>query len=382
MQAALYETFGGPIRVRTVPIPSLDPTREEHDGAVVLRVEATGVCRSDCHAWLGHDGDVRRHGLPFCPGHETSGVVAQAGRRVARFRPGDRVAVPFILSCGECGCCREGRPTVCSNQEQPGFTRFGSFAEFVLIPRADRNLCPIPPNVSFVQAAALGCRVSTAHRAVVQRARLLPGEAIAVFGAGGVGLACCMVARAVGCRRVIAVDASPAALLKATSVGATHTVLVPRSSSSSPPSSPSAAVGLVSERVRALTPGNLGAHVTVEAAGSGETCMAALYSTRSGGGGRMVQVGLLGGGPPVPAMMGLVTARELTILGSHGFDSGVLSELLRMASEGTLDPSRLVERRVTLEEGAQVLESMRDSSPPGIVMITRFGPPPPGVSRL
>jgi threonine dehydrogenase-like Zn-dependent dehydrogenase len=79
-----------------------------------------------------------------------------------------------------------------------------------------------------------------------------------------------------------------------------------------------------------------------------------------------------GHGPAIP--MGLVTARELNVLGSHGFDSAALSDLLEMVARGEFDPARLVDQRVTLEEGARVLESMRHASPTGIVMITQFGP--------
>jgi alcohol dehydrogenase len=387
MQAALYESFGGPIQIRTIPVPTIDRSDESHEGAVVIKVMATGICRSDFHGWMGHDSDVRRHGLPFCPGHEVSGVVVETGRRVKRFRTGDRVAVPFILSCGACEPCRHEQSTVCTRQEQPGFTRFGSFAEYVLLPRADRNLCIIPSRVSFVQAAALGCRVSTAYRAVVERAKLLPAESIAVFGAGGVGLACCMIARALECRQIIAVDTNPYALEKAASLGATHTVLATKGAD---------AVRIVTDRVRALTEGREGAHVTVDAAGFRETCEAAVHCTRRGSG-RMIQVGLIssssdnnnddGDGfthsmePPPPIIpMGLVAAHELQILGSHGFDSNALSALLDMVADGRLDPGQLVERHVSLEEGARVLESMKHSSPLGMVMITQFGPPSSGAS--
>ena len=125
MQAAVYRSFGGEIKIE-----SIDRPKAPADG-VVIRVKATGVCRSDWHGWKGHDSDIADHGLPFVPGHEVSGVVVEIGNGVRKFRIGDRVAVPFILSCG---CCREcdpggrNRPTICERQEQPGFTMLGSFA--------------------------------------------------------------------------------------------------------------------------------------------------------------------------------------------------------------------------------------------------------------
>ena len=217
MRAAAYSAFGGPITVQELPKPEAPP------GGVLIEVKATGVCRSDWHGWKGHDSDIVDHGLPFVPGHELSGIVAALVEGVSSFAVGDRVAVPFILSCGRCRECARGRPTICEEQEQPGFTRFGSFAEFVALPRAERNLAKLPAavsvathgpcspvarrargcnpvcpaeieaatlcaQVSFEAAAALGCRGTTAYRAVVQQGRLAAGESAAVFGCGGLGL--------------------------------------------------------------------------------------------------------------------------------------------------------------------------------------------------
>lgn len=220
MKAAVYESFNGPIHVKSIPKPKL-----RHESSVILQVIATGVCRSDWHGWKGHDDDILHHGLPFVPGHEFSGIVVEIGTSVQRIKVGDRVAVPFILSCGRCVECQVEKPTVCLNQSQPGFTMFGSFAEFVEVTRADRNLTILPKGVSFVEAAALGCRFTTAYRAVVQQGglgkdmfpkmseedtgrirravsnslvdtRKNDGKVICVFGCGGLGLSCIMIAKA------------------------------------------------------------------------------------------------------------------------------------------------------------------------------------------
>lgn len=361
MQAAVYDQFGGPIRITTLPIPSNIP-----DDGVLLQVCATGVCRSDWHGWKGHDDDIRQCGLPFVPGHEVSGIVVQLGSAITKFRVGDRVAVPFILSCGNCDCCQQGQSTVCLDQQQPGFTIYGSFAEYVVLPRADRNLSHIPKNVSFVQAAALGCRFTTAYRAVVQQGRLQPNQILAVFGVGGVGLSCCMIAAALGCQHIIAVDVNPAALDKAREMGATHVVLANSRSSSS--SSNPANAQQTRNQALALTAGH-GAHVTIDAGGFRTTCENAVHCTRRGG--RMVQVGLLGEDcPEIP--MNLVVARELEIVGSHGFAADDLPELMGLVSSGMLDPAQLVEREVTLDEGAQALMAMDHGSPLGMTMITKF----------
>lgn len=355
MNAALYRSFGGPIRVERVPIPTVPPT----DG-VLLQVKATGVCRSDWHGWKGHDSDVKDHGLPFCPGHELSGIVVSSTS--PKFQRGDRVAVPFILSCGFCpSCCKDNKPTVCHDQKQPGFTQWGSFAEYVSIPRATRNLRQLPPTVSFVQAAALGCRFTTAYRAVLQQGRLESNESVAIFGCGGLGLSCIMMAKTAGAYPIVAVDVSEMALQKAKQVGATHTVLSTQDSSS--------CVDVRAEVWRITN--NQGAHVSIDAAGFAATCEDAIHCTRRAG--RMVQVGLPIGDvlPKVP--MGLVAGRELELIGSHGFDAADLSGILDMVATGQFDPLQLVERCVSLKEGAEVLMSMDRQSPLGMTMITDFG---------
>lgn len=376
MAAAVYHAFGGPIRVQAVGIPACP-----EDG-VLIRVQAVGVCRSDWHGWKGHDGDIVHHGLPFVPGHEVSGIVVQSNVP-SSFRSGDRVAVPFILSCGHCEfCCHDRQPTVCSNQKQPGFTQYGGFAEFLALPRANGNLVVVPPKVSFVQAAALGCRFTTAHRAVLQQGQLKSTDSIVIFGCGGLGLSCVMLAVAHGCTTIVAVDVSQPALDKAAKLGATHSINVGAMSTSS-----------LREAIKELTRrprdrdfwdapeiGNgtkngqnanigHGANVTVEASGFASACENAIYCTRPGG--RMVQVGLVKDAA-VAVPMDYIAAREIQILGSHGFSASDLSELLQMVATGKLDPSVLIEQEVTLQEGAQAIEDMDRVSPLGIVMVTKF----------
>lgn len=350
MKAAVYYSFGGPVRVEHVPIP-----KSPQDG-VLIQVMATGVCRSDWHAWRGHDDDVKQHGLPMVPGHEVSGIVVNVGENVKNFQTGDRVAVPFILSCGCCSSCVDSRPTVCLNQQQPGFTMWGSFAEYVALPRADRNLRKIPSSVSFVQAAALGCRFTTAYRAVLQQGRLQQGETIAVFGAGGLGLSCIMIAVAKGASRIIAIDVSDLTLQKARELGATITIKGDPDNEQE-----------TRQRVMEATNNGEGADLTLDAAGFPSTCENAVWCTRRSG--RMVQVGLPVGDRPPIIPMATVAGRELEIIGSHGFAADDLPDLLHLVESGKLDPSRLVERYLTLEEGARTLQDMDKGSPLGMSVI-------------
>ncbi|KAL7484873.1 hypothetical protein ACHAW6_010485 [Cyclotella cf. meneghiniana] len=379
MIGAVYESFNDQIKIsNSLPIPRPSP-----DG-VVVKIMATGVCRSDWHGWRGHDDDIkqflRKCGPPFVPGHEASGVVVEVGPDVRKIRVGDRVAIPFILSCGKCRECGDDRkrPTVCENQHQPGFTMWGTFAEYCAVTRADRNLKIIPDGVSTIEAAALGCRFTTAYRAVLQQGQLCRDgndssdeKTIAVFGCGGLGLSCIAIAAAFGARRVVAVDVSSDALRKAKELGATHTVLA---TISNPSKDYDPQNNTVYQDIMKISDG-VGADLTIDAGGFEQTCLDAVWSCRRGG--RMVQVGLPSSPPKIP--MSRVAGREISIVGSHGFSSvedssgiSALDHILELVKTGKLRPKMLVDREVSLEEGVQELMNMNKTSPLGIVMITNF----------
>ncbi|MFM8395292.1 MAG: alcohol dehydrogenase catalytic domain-containing protein, partial [Acidobacteriota bacterium] len=292
MKAVLFEQFG--VRPQLSDVPDPEPP---YDG-VVLQVMATGVCRSDWHGWMGHDPDIR---VPHVPGHELAGIVVAAGAGVRHWRIGDRVTVPFVCGCGECAECQRGDQQVCRAQYQPGFTHWGSFAEYVAIHRADLNLVRLPEGLDFEVAASLGCRFTTSFRAVVDQGRVGAGEWVVVYGCGGVGLSAVMIARACGAR-VAAVDIAPGNLAMARELGAE--VLIDATTEAD-----------LAPAVIEATGG--GAHLSIDALGSIGTCVDAINSLRRRG--RHVQVGLMVGqhaAPPIP--MGRVIGYELEILGSHG----------------------------------------------------------------
>ncbi|SEK58118.1 alcohol dehydrogenase [Blastococcus sp. DSM 46786] len=316
-------------------------------GGVVVRVMATGMCRSDWHAWAGHDEIA----FPHVPGHELAGVVAEVGAGVARWQVGDRVTVPFVCGCGRCRWCRAGEAQVCPDQQQPGFTHWGSFAEHVALHGADTNLVAIPERVDFPTAAALGCRFATAYRALVGRARVAEEEWVTVVGAGGVGLSTVMIARAMGCR-VVAVDRHPAALAAAAALGAEHTVLADGAD--------------VPAAVVELTGG--GSDVAVDAVGSEQTCADGIRSLRRRG--RHVQIGLLPpvhGHPRVP--MDRVIGWELDLLGSHGMAAADYPGMLALIEQGALCPELLVERTIGLEEAAELLPTFDRAAVAGMTMV-------------
>lgn len=324
-----------------------DPTPSP--AGVVVRVEATGLCRSDWHGWLGHDSDIT---LPHVPGHELVGVIDAVGPDVHRFSVGQRVTVPFVCACGVCPECDSGNGQVCRNQTQPGFTHWGSYAERVALHHADVNLIPIPDDLDAGAAALLGCRFATSYRGLVHQARLREGETLVVVGCGGVGLSAVMIGRALGAR-VVAVDISGSALDAAARAGAWRTF-----------DSTGLGDGEVVRRLRALTGG--GAHVSLEALGRESTVSIAIRSLATRG--RHVQIGLLADDPVVP--LGQVIAGELAILGSHGMPARDYPELLALVTSDRLRPQDLISNRITLDEAPAALTGMSAPvSPAGVTLI-------------
>ena len=167
MKAAVYDQFQGPISIQTIP----DPSPKSH--GVIVKVMATGLCRSDWHGWMGHDPDIQ---LPHVPGHELAGVIVEVGSEVRNYKVGDRVTVPFVSGCGVCQECQSGNQQVCDSQSQPGFTHFGSFAEYVALEHADLNVVKLPESIDYVTAASLGCRFITAFRAVKAQGKVSVGQ--------------------------------------------------------------------------------------------------------------------------------------------------------------------------------------------------------------
>ncbi len=345
MRAAYYETFEGPVTIENLP----DPNPPE--GGVVIKVEATGLCLSDWHGWKGHDPDIN---LPHVPGHELAGVVQATGTGVDNWKIGDRVTLPFVCGCGGCPQCLSGNHQVCDHQFQPGFTGWGSFAEYVAIRYANVNLVRLPASMDFVTAASLGCRFVTAFRAITAQGRVGAGQWVAIFGCGGVGLSAIMIANALGAR-VVAVDITDAKLDFARSVGASETVNA----------------RTVDNVVEAVRDCSGGAHVSVDALGSPRTCFDSIASLRKRG--KHIQVGILNTEHRHPAVpMNLVVAHELEILGSHGIQAFEYGRMFEMIAAGKLNPEKLIGRRVSLEEGIAQLTVMDRFDQTGVTVINQF----------
>ena len=346
MKAVLFEKFAESPKVVTLD----DPTPEVH--GVVIRVEATGVCRSDWHGWMGHDQDID---LPHVPGHELAGVIEAVGSGVSNWQIGDRVTVPFISGCGSCQECHAGHQQVCENQEQPGFTHWGSFAEYVGIHYADLNVVALPESMDYATAASLGCRFATSFRAVIDQGKVKAGQWVAVHGCGGVGLSAVMIANAVGAN-VVAIDIDNEKLALARELGAVRSINGIEEKD-------------VPGAVIELTRG--GAHVSLDALGHPTTCFNSIQNLRPRG--KHVQVGLMLGDHTTPQVpMAKVIGKELEILGSHGMQAHRYGAMLDIINTGKLDPARLVGDKISLDEAPEALMNMDKFQSVGATVITKF----------
>lgn len=346
MKAAVYEKFQGPISVQNVA----DPTPNNH--GVIISVKATGLCRSDWHGWMGHDADIE---LPHVPGHEFAGTIEIIGKNVRNFKVGDRVTAPFVCGCGSCRQCLSGNHQVCDRQSQPGFTHWGSFAQYVALDYADINLVKLPEEINDVTAAILGCRFVTSYRAIVHQGKVSGGQYVAVHGCGGVGLSAIMIAQAMGAQ-VIAIDIKDESLKLAKRLGAFATINASENNDTV-------------EQVKSISQG--GVHVSIDALGSDTTCYNSVSNLRKRG--KHIQVGLMTGrykDSKVP--MDKVLADELEIIGSHGMQAYKYPDMLEMIKNGRLQPDKLIEKTISLQEATTALPGMNSFDNKGVLVINSF----------
>lgn len=333
------------LAVREVPDPTPAP-----DG-VVLKVKANGVCRSDWHIWKG---DIAVQ-YPLIMGHELVGVVEEVGRNVTRFKKGDRVIVPFSMGDGTCEQCRSGNSHLCDSSTMPGVTYDGGYGEYVAVPAADANLIPLPEELEFAQAAALGCRFMTAFHGIVDRARVQAGEWVVVYGCGGVGLSAINIATALGAQ-CIAVDVNSGNLELAKKMGAIHTV--------------DAREADPVEAVLQITKG--GAHVSVDALGSKVTCLNGINSLRKRG--RHLQIGITKQGPEgdVPLPVTAMIMKEIEFITTLGMQAHRYGAMLPLVVQGRLSPQVMVNREISLSEVQGIFEDMTRNANTGTFVVTKF----------
>ena len=356
MRVAQATGVRSPISLATMPVPEID----EEDALV--RIVASGICRSDWHIWNGdwvwNDISLPEGGVL---GHEIGGVVEAVGGRCRSVKVGQRVTVPFHLSCGHCTYCRRGFQNRCEDGASSNlFAGAGGWAEYMRVPNADLNCIQLPDEVDELTAAALGCRYMTAWRAVHSQAAIQGGETIVVVGCGGVGLAAVEIAACLG-GDVLAVDIDESKLELARKAGARAVV-----------NAKGLGAEAVGQAVRALTQGGRGADISVDALGLEQTANSALYSLKKGG--RHAHVGLTSQEERGMARIHLdrIVINELRIIGSVGNPQWSYEGLLGLVSQGRLRPKQLVSREVSLGQVDAVLHDMDTFKTSGYVVITDF----------
>jgi D-arabinose 1-dehydrogenase-like Zn-dependent alcohol dehydrogenase len=208
MKAIRLVKSGSPLEESDIKIPAVGPRD------VLVRVKAAGICHSDAHYRAGVSPVAS---LPLTLGHEVAGAVETVGPGVEGFSTGDRVCVHYLVTCGECAFCQAGTEQFCLTAQMIGKHRDGGYAEFIVVP--ERSLFRLPDEIPFEQGAVLMCSSATSLHAL-NKARLRPGETVAVFGVGGLGVSALQLAKHFGATEVFAVDINPAKLALAERFGA------------------------------------------------------------------------------------------------------------------------------------------------------------------
>jgi 6-hydroxycyclohex-1-ene-1-carbonyl-CoA dehydrogenase len=329
MKAAIFHGPGRPLTIEERPVPKPGP------GEILVRVAACGVCHTDLH-YLDHGVKTFKE-PPLILGHEPSGIVAECGPGAALFKPGERVLLPAVLTCGRCRACRLGRENICESMKMFGNHLDGAYAEYVVSP--EKDVFRLPESVPLEEGSIIADALSTPFHAVTRRGEVRPGDSVAVFGCGGVGMNVVQIAAAAGAR-VIAVDLSEEKLGWARRFGAAEVV--------HPPSAGDAA-----RAVRKLSDG--GVDVAFEAIGLPETTRQAFDSVRNGG--RLVAVGFTS--KDVPIAFGRVMFREISIVGSLGCRPVDYPPLIRMVADGRLKVKELVTHRFPLERINEAFDLLR-----------------------
>jgi 2-desacetyl-2-hydroxyethyl bacteriochlorophyllide A dehydrogenase len=320
MKAVRMVEIGKRLEMQDVPLPAVGPQD------VLVRIRAAGICHSDVHYRAG----ISPVGpLPQTLGHEVSGVVEQVGPQVTNAKVGDRVCLHYLITCGECQFCRTGREQFCVQGKMIGKHCDGGYAEYIALPA--RNAIPLA-DVPFEQGAILMCSSSTSFHAL-NKSGLQPGETVAVFGAGGLGMSAIQLARAFGALQVYAVDINDDKLKLAEDCGA----IAVNASRTEP----------VAE-IRRLT-GGRGVDVALEVIGLRVTMEQAVQSLAVFG--RAVLAGISDKPFEIGSYRDLL-GREAMVIGSSDHLLGELPILVEFVRQGKLDLSKVVTRTVPLEAGA------------------------------
>ena len=305
MKSVRLVQLGEPLQDVEVALPEIGPAE------VLIRVAACGICHSDAHYRAGISPISN---LPVTPGHEIAGTIESVGKNVDAFRPGDRVCVHYLAHCGTCDFCLRGNEQFCPDVQMIGKHRDGGYADFIKVPA--RSVFALPDEIPFAHGAIMMCSSATAFHAL-NKARLKPGESVAIFGFGGLGYSALQLARALDCGAIYVVEVNPAKLASAAALGAT-----PISATASDPV----------QQIRDAT-GGRGVDVSIELVGTSVTmgqavrCLGIL--------GRAVMVALSRESISVVPYTELIN-KETEIIGVSDHLASEICSLMRYAQSGKL----------------------------------------------
>ncbi len=330
MKAVVFHGSGGGLKIEDVPVPK--PAADE----ILVKVAACGVCHTDLH-YIEHGVPTFKK-PPIILGHEASGIVEEVGAQVTHLQQGQRVLIPAVLTCGRCTACRLGRENICGDMKMLGNHFDGAYAEYVAVPAKD--VLDLPQSIPLQEASIIADALSTPYHAVKNRARVQPGDTVAIFGCGGVGINAVQLASAAG-GYVIAVDINERKLEWAREFGAARTIN-------------GSTVERVSKEIKKLTGG--GVDIAIEVIGNPSTIAEAFESVRVGG--RVCVVGYTS--EKLSVVAGKIMFKELEIVGSLGCRPVDYVPLIRMVEQGKINLPRLVTHRFSLDEIDKAFEVMKE----------------------
>ena len=320
MRAVRLVEPGQPLEMQEIPVPTISPKD------VLVRVKAAGVCRSDMHYRAGVSPV---HPLPMTLGHEVAGVVEEIGGNVSTVKPGDRVCLHYLVTCGDCEYCVRGNEQFCGTGSMIGKYRDGGYAEYIVVPA--RNAFRLPEEIPFEQGSIMMCSSATAYHAL-KKAEIETGDRVAIFGVGGLGMSGVQLAKAFGALDVYAVDIDDTKLKVAESLGA-----IPINNKKS---------DAVAELKR-LT-GGKGVDAAVEFIGLPGTIRQAIEAV--GILGRVVVVGLSDQLVEIDPYNEVIN-RELKLIGCSDHLAQEMPSLIELARQNVLDLSHVVTRTIPLDAG-------------------------------
>ena len=321
MKAVRFIGVNQPLQMQEVPVPEIG------DRDILVKVKAAGVCHSDAHYRAGIS-PVRP--VPLTLGHEVAGVVEKIGSQVTNVKIGDRVALHYNLSCGDCYHCSTGNDQFCEKVLMIGHFTNGGYAEYIAVPA--RNAILLPDEIPFEQGATLMCASATAFHAL-RKSRIKGGETVAIFGAGGLGQSAIQLAKAFGALEVFAVDINESKLELAKQHGATPVN--------------AQKVDAVAE-IKRLTH-NKGVDVAIEMIGLPQTMKQALQV--AGVMARVVIVGLSNKTLEIQTYTELL-GNEVELIGSNDHHLQELPLLVDLARRKVLDTSKVVSKTIPLDANA------------------------------